>query len=402
LNLKEAQQLDKKYVFQSYRRTPLLLVRGKGVYVYDDNGKQYMDFLGGIAVNALGHCNPRIMRAIREQCGKLSHVSNLYLTEPMLRLAEQLTKLAGMEKAFFANSGAEANEAAIKIVRRYHSEILKDGRHEIICFEHAFHGRTIATLAATGSEVYRKGFEPAAPGFVHAEFNNLKSVEKLISGKTAAIMLEPIQGESGVFPATPQFMRGLASLRKKHGIQLIFDEVQCGLGRSGKWFAWQHYNVKPDVLTVAKPIGGGLPLGVMMARGKTAKAFVPGSHATTFGAGPVACAAANAFLGEMEEKYLIAHTNEMGGYIVNRLMELKKKHPEIKEVRGKGLMIGIDIDADAADAAAFFLRNGVLVNAPRKNTIRILPPFIIGKKHADRFCGLLAIFLAGQSQISCG
>lgn len=399
MKLKQAMDIDKKHVFSTYRRTPILLVRGRGVYVYDDTGKRYLDFLAGIAVNALGHCNPRVNKAIREQSLRLSHVSNLYYTEPMLRLAGRLTELAGMERAFFSNSGAEANEAAVKLVRRCHSEVLKDGRYEIICFKNAFHGRTLATLAATGQDVYKKGFDPLAPGFPHAEFNDIGSVDKLVSKKTAAIMVEPIQGESGVHPATPGFMRGLASLRKKHGIQLIFDEVQCGLGRTGKWFAFEHYNVKPDVITVAKPIGAGLPLGVMMARGKAAAGFEPGSHATTFGAGPVVCAAANAFLDEMEEKKLVAHVAAMGAYIASRLAELKSRHPgktektEKLEIRGKGLMIGIEIDADATAAAAFFLENGMLINAIGKNIIRILPPYIIEKTHADRFVGLLEKFL---------
>jgi len=394
LKLKEAIEKDKKYVFQTYRRTPLLLTHGRGAYVYDSDGKRYLDFLTGIAVNALGHGNPRVTGAIARQIKKLSHVSNLYYSEPMLLVAERLTKLAGMSKAFFCNSGAEANEAAIKLVRRYHSEILKDGRSEIICFEHAFHGRTLGTLAATGTEAYKKGFEPLAPGFRHAVFNDLASVEKLITKKTAAIMLEPTQGEAGVYPATAAFMRGLNALRKKHGINLIFDEVQCGLGRTGKWFAFEHYKVKPDVITLAKPIGGGLPLGVMMAQGKVVEGFTAGSHATTFGAGPAACAAALAFIDEVEKLGLLENAARMGDYFAASVKELKKKNPEIIEVRGKGLMIGVEIAADAPAAADFFRENGMLINAIRKNIIRILPPYTVTEAQADRFVKLLGEYLA--------
>lgn len=393
VKLKEAVEKEKKNVFITYRRTPVLIVRGRGAYVYDSEGKRYLDFLTGLAVNSLGHCNARVAAAVSKQIKTLSHVSNLYYTEPMLLLAERLTGLAKMDKIFFSNSGAEANEAAIKIVRRYHSEILKDGRYEIICFNHAFHGRTLGTLAATGTALYKQGFDPAMPGFKHAEFNDLKSVEKLITKKTAAIMIEPIQGEAGVYPADPKFMRGLDALRKKHGIQLIFDEVQCGLGRTGKWFAYEHYRVKPDVITIAKAIGGGLPLGAMMARGKVAEAFVPGAHATTFGAGPVVCAAGLAVLDEIESRGLLENAARIGNYITSRLCELKKKYPEIKEIRGKGLMIGVEFDGDAPEAAGFFRERGMLINAIRKNIIRILPPYTTTEKQADVFVRLFAEFL---------
>jgi len=392
LNLKKAVETDNKFVFQTYRRTPILITKGKGVYVYDDSGRKYLDFLGGIAVNALGHCNARVNSSVKAQLAKLSHVSNLYYSEPMLNLAVRLTKVAGMSKIFYCNSGAEANEAAIKLVRRFHSEIKKDGRFEIICFRNSFHGRTLGSLSATGQDVYKKGFAPLMPGFKFADFNDIASVKKLITGKTAAIMLEPIQGEAGVYPATREFMAGLDALRKKHGLELIFDEVQCGLGRTGRWFAYQSYNVKPDVVTMAKSIGAGLPLGAMMARGAVTAGFEPGSHASTFGAGPVACTAALAFMDEVEKKDLLANVKRKGDYIVSQLKSLRAKYPEIVEVRGKGLMIGVEVDADARKAAAFFLENGMIVNAIRQNIIRILPPYIIDEKHAGRFVSLLKAF----------
>ncbi len=402
MNLKKAVELDKKHVFQTYRRAPILITKGRGAYVYDSEGKRYLDFLTGLAVNSAGHCNSRIVAAASRQLRTLSHVSNLYYTEPMLLLAEKLTGLAGMSKAFFANSGAEANEAAIKLVRRYHSQVVKDGRYEVICFEKAFHGRTLMTLAATGTAMYRKGFDPLAQGFKHAEFNDLKSVEKLINNKTAAIMVEPVQGEAGVYPASASFMRGLAALRKKNDIQLIFDEVQCGLGRTGRMFAFEQYRVRPDVITIAKPIGGGLPLGVMMAAGKVASGFEPGTHATTFGAGPVACAAGLAFIEELENHGLLKNSARMGEYFGSKLKELQRRRPEIAEIRVKGLMIGIEITADAPEAANFFRGNGVLINAIRQNIIRILPPLMVTEPQADRFLKLLEIFLMEKGRAEVG
>lgn len=394
MDLKKARKIDEKCVFGTYRRTQVLFVKGKGPYVYDDSGKKYLDLLSGIGVNALGYGNQAVAKAVCDQAKKLSHVSNLYYTEPMLHLAERMTKNAKMEKAFFGNSGAEANEAAIKLVRRYHSEILGDNRREIICFNGSFHGRTLANVSATGQEAYRKGFDPLPAGFSHVNFNDVSALKKAVGKNTAAIMLEPVQGESGVFPATAEFMKTLDELRAKHGVQLIYDEVQSGSGRTGKWFAYMHYGVKPDVITVSKPIGGGLPLGIMMAQGDVVKGFAPGSHASTFGANPVACAAANAFLDEVEARSLLKHVDETGKYIQKRLKEAASRTGKIVEVRGKGFMIGVQVDADAPAIAAFFLKNGVLVNAIRQNIIRILPPYIIEKKHADLFVDLLVEFLA--------
>jgi len=375
------------------RRSPVCFDHGNGLFLYDTEGKAYMDLIGGIAVNVLGHAHPHLVSAIAEQAGKLIHCSNLYYIENQAILAERLGSLFGGGRVFFANSGAEANEAAIKLVRRYHSQIVKDGRYEIICFRNAFHGRTLMTLAATGTDMYKKGFEPLAEGFKHAEFNNIASVERLLTKKTAAIMVEPVQGEAGVYPATAAFMRGLAAIRKKHNVQLIFDEVQCGLGRTGRMFAFEHYRIKPDIVTIAKPIGGGLPLGVMMATGKVIAGFEPGTHATTFGAGPVVCSAALAFIDELLERGLLENLAAMGGYFAEKLMGLKKRRPGIVDVRARGLMIGIEIVADATEGANFFRENGMLINAIRKNIIRILPPFTVTKTQADMFIRLLEKYL---------
>ncbi len=385
MNLTDAQQLTEQYVFDTYRRVPLLITRGKGAYIFDDTGKKYLDFFTGIAVNAAGHGNARIRKAIASQAATLVHMSNLYYTEPMITLAQRLTTLAAMDKIFYCNSGAEANEAAIKLVRRYNSLVARTGRDEIICMKQSFHGRTVTTVTATGQDIYKNGFAPLTPGFVHATMNDIESVRSLVTDKTAAIMVEPVQGESGVHPATDAFMQGLDALRAESGIQLIFDEVQCGLGRTGKWFAWEHYGVKPDVITIAKPIGGGLPLGAMMAHGPVSSGFVPGAHASTFGANPVACAAANAFIDEMTDRNLVAQAAEMGSYISDSLRDLAAKSGAITDIRGKGLMIGLDIRGNAADAAAWMRDHGIIIGAGHENTVRVLPPYIVERRQIDSF-----------------
>ena len=394
MDYKEAAGLDAKHVFQSYRRAPLMLARGKGPYVFDSEGRRYLDFITGLAVNSLGHSHPKITAAINKQAKTLAHVSNIYLTEPMLRLAQRLCGLSGMKRVFFCNSGAEANEAAIKLARKYSQNVLgKKGRAEIITMENSFHGRTIATVTATGQTVYQEGFAPLLPGVKYAKFNDIASVEKLITAKTCAIMVEPVQGEGGVIPATKQFMKGLAALRKKHGVLLIFDEVQCGLGRAGKWFAFEHYGVKPDIMTLAKPLGGGLPLGAMLSSEPLAKAFAPGSHASTFGANPIVCAAANAFLFVMESEGLVERSEKLGEYFKKRIGDAARDTGKIAEVRGMGLMLGIVIKDDAREAAGFFRDRGILINAVRQDVIRILPPLIITERHADEFVKVLKEFL---------
>ena len=394
MNLQQAGTLDRKHVFQTYNRIPILLVRGRGAYVYDDTGKRYLDLLSGLAVTSLGHAHPQITKAITRQAGALGHVSNLYYTEPMLHLAETLCGLSGLGKAFFCNSGAEANEGAIKLARKYFSLVRGEKRHEIISMKMSFHGRTMATLTATGQPVYQEHYDPLVPGFKYATLNDLESVEKLVTAKTAAILVEPVQGESGIFPATKKFMKGLAALRRKHGLLLIFDEVQCGLGRTGKWFAFQHYGVKPDIMTLAKPLGGGLPLGALLATDNTAAAFTPGSHASTFGANPVACAAANAFLRVMQEQNLLEHAMEMGEYIKAGLRGIADRTGRITDIRGLGLMLAVELDAGAPGALVFLRENGVLVNAIRNTVIRLLPPLIITKAQADTFLTLLEKYLS--------
>lgn len=393
MDLKKAQQLDKKHIFPTYRRLPLLIVRGKGSYLFDSSGNRYLDLTAGWGVSALGHSNPRVVAAISKQAAGLQHVSNLFLTKPMLPAAEKLTKLSGMSKVFFANSGAEANEAAYKLVRKHSNEKYGPGRTDIIAFKQSFHGRTLANVAATGQAVYRKGFAPLPGGFRHATFNDLKSVKKAITKKTCAILVEPVQGEGGVYVAERDFIRGLDELRRKKDIKLIFDEVQCGLCRTGKWFAHQHYGVKPDVLTLAKALGGGLPIGAMLARGEAAKAFAAGNHASTFGANPVACAAACAVLGEMEKRQLAQRAAKLGGATIKKLRALQKKYPAIREVRGRGMMIAVEIDGDSNEAALFFLDRGILVNSIHGNILRILPPLTVAERELARLIKTLEEYL---------
>jgi predicted acetylornithine/succinylornithine family transaminase len=392
MNFDQARILDSKYVFQTYKRLPILLVRGRGAYVYDDTGKRYLDFLSGLAVNSLGHAHPRIAKAIAQQARTLNHVSNLYYTEPMLHLAQSLCELSGLGKAFFCNSGAEANEGAIKLARKYFS-LKGEKRHEIISMKMSFHGRTMATLTATGQPFYQQHYDPLVPGFQYAELNDIASVEKLVTKKTAAILVEPVQGEGGIYPASKAFMKNLAGLRRRHGLLLMFDEVQCGLGRTGKWFAFQHHGVKPDIMTLAKPLGGGLPLGALLATNKIASGFTPGSHASTFGANPVVCAAANEFIKIVQEQNLLAHALEMGDYLKHGLRDIAQQTGRITDIRGMGLMMAVEIDKGAPGALAFLQEHGVLVNAIRDTVIRLLPPLIIQKTHADMFLKLFRQYL---------
>ncbi|NLC11779.1 MAG: aspartate aminotransferase family protein, partial [Firmicutes bacterium] len=331
---------ERSYIFNTYNRlagiTPYF-VKGEGVYLWDDKGKKYLDFLAGLAVNSLGHCYPSVVKAISDQAEKLLHTSNLYYTEPQVTLAQMLVESGAGEKVFFANSGAEANEAAIKLARKHARLKGRENSFTIITALNSFHGRTMATLTATGQKKYQIHFTPTLPGFKYAPFNNLDAFAKMIDETTCAIMVEPLQGEGGVYVAESSFLTGLRELCDRHNLLLIFDEVQCGLGRTGTLFAWQHFGVKPDIITLAKALGGGLPIGAMLARGKAAKAFAPGDHASTFGGNPVTCAAAIAVLREISKPAFLAEVKEKGAQLERGFMALKEKYPAfVKEVRGLG------------------------------------------------------------------
>ena len=371
-------------IFQTYARFPVLFTKGKGVKLVDNEGKEYLDFLSGIAVNALGHCHPAVVNAIKTQAKKISHTSNLYYTIPQVKLAKLLAKLSGLDRSFFCNSGAEANEAAIKLARKYGKENLGEGKYEIITMQSSFHGRTMATLTATGQEKIRKGFDPLLEGFKYVKYNDLEELKAAVSEKTCAIMLEPVQGEGGVIIPENSYLKGVRELCDSKNILMILDEVQTGVGRTGKMFAYEHAGIKPDILTLAKAIGGGLPLGVMMSSEKISKAFIPGTHGSTFGGGPIVCAAGIAVLDYMLKKNVLKNVNEMGAYFVSRLNELKSKHSVIKNARGKGLICGLELSIPGKEIVGKMLKHGVLINCTADTVLRFLPPLIVSKKHIDR------------------
>ena len=374
---------EKKYLMRTYDRPALVLDRGEGMKVWDLEGREYYDFVGGIAVNALGYSHPKLVQAIKEQAEKLIHCSNLYHSEPQIALAQRLVELSCGDKVFLANSGAEVNEGAIKLTIKYFKEQGKD-KHQLIYMKNSFHGRTIAALAATGQHHYQKDYLSILPKFKEAIFNDLDSVKATLDREVAAIIVEPVQGEGGIHLATLEFMRGLRKLCDQEGILLIFDEIQCGLGRTGKMFAYEHYGVEPDILTVAKSLGGGIPLGALIAKDKIASAFHPGDHGTTFGGNPLACAAALTTLKVIQEEDLVAESQRKGEYFKAQLESLKEKYPQkIKEVRGLGLMLGMELAEEGQEIVRQGLKEGVLINCTAKKVLRFLPPLIVEKKEID-------------------
>jgi len=377
-------QMDSDYIMHTYGRQPVVLVRGRGMKVWDSEGKEYLDFLAGIAVNGLGHAHPSVVDAIREQAGTLMHVCNLYFTPQGPALAKKLVELSGMGKAFFCNSGAEANEASIKLARKWAKLNHGPERFEIITAEASFHGRTLATVTATGQPKYHQGFEPLMPGFKYVPYNDLPALEAAIGPNTCAIMLEPIQGESGVHPASTEYLSAIRRICDAQGLLLILDEVQTGLGRTGKWFGFEHYGIKPDITSLAKTLGGGFPIGACLAKDEVASAFEPGNHASTFGGNPLACAAALATLQAIEDERLVNNAADVGAYFRDALTRLKNKRDDIKEIRGVGLMVAMETNrSDAPDIAARCLREGLIVNAIGNAIIRFLPPLIVTREDVD-------------------
>jgi acetylornithine/N-succinyldiaminopimelate aminotransferase len=395
MNNLEIAALTDAYVARTYARIPIALVRGRGTKVWDAEGKEYLDFLAGIAVNSLGHCHPAIVRAIREQSKKLLHVSNLYHILPQSELARELCDHSFAERVFFCNSGAEANEAAIKLVRRYGLEKL-GGKYEILSTHNSFHGRTLATLTATGQEKIRAGYDPLPTGFRQVPYNDLAAIEEAIDEKkTAAILVEPIQAEGGVNVADEAYMRGLRELCDQRGILLIFDEVQTGMGRTGTLFGYEHFAIKPDIMTLAKALGGGLPLGAMLAREEIATSFGPGSHASTFGGNPVACSAGLAVMQTLLGGAL-KNCLQMGQYFVKSLEALQKRFSFIREVRGKGLMIGMELEIEGSKVADSCMQEGLLLNCTAYKVLRFVPPLTIKRNEIDRGLDILEKVLARQ------
>jgi acetylornithine aminotransferase len=371
------------FMFKTYRRSPITLVRGDGCRVWDENGKEYIDFVGGIAVCTLGHSSPIVSEALCEQSKKLVHVSNLFYTQPQTELAEILVENSFADRVFFCNSGAEANEAAIKLARRYSAEKFGPERHVIITMDNSFHGRTMATLSATGQQKIRKGFDPLLQGFRFVPFNDLENLRRAIDGSVCAVMLEPIQGEGGVVLPDPDYLKGVREICREHAMLLILDEVQVGMGRTGRFFAHQHFGITPDIMTLAKALGNGLPIGAMLAKEELTDAFGPGSHATTFGGTPLIAAGALAVVKSLLNDGWIENAREMGDYFKNRLTNLQQKYSVIKDVRGLGLILGLMSDREVADIANACMEKGFLINCVQERVLRFVPPLIIGKEEID-------------------
>lgn len=380
-----------QYMMNTYARQPVVFDKGRGTRLYDRDGKEYLDFLSGIAVNNLGHCHPLVTAALQKQAQRLVHISNLYHNELQIELAKLLVENSFADKVFFCNSGAEANEAAIKLVRKYAHNRYGGQRDEIICMEQSFHGRSLATVTATGQPKYHKGFEPLVPGFRHVPFNDLTAVENMINERTAAVLVEPILSEGGVLIPAEGYLQGLRKLCDANGLLLVLDEVQTGIGRTGLLFAYEHWGLEPDLMTLAKGLGSGFPMGAMLAKESVAQAFEPGSHASTFGGNPLACSAALTTLNVLlKERFVLDNCRRMGAYLVESLQDLQKQHACIREVRGKGLLIGLELSREGHPIVRDCLEKGFLINCTMDRVLRFLPPLIITKEEIDLLISSLA------------
>ncbi|MBI5969469.1 MAG: acetylornithine transaminase [Deltaproteobacteria bacterium] len=380
----EVIKVSNEVLAQTYGRFPVVLVKGKGCRVWDVEGKEYLDFVAGIGVCNLGHCHPKVVQAIREQAGKLLHVSNLYHIGPQIELAQLLVKHSFADRVFFCNSGTEANEAAIKLARKYSQDHYGPGRYEIISLLKSFHGRTLGALAATGQEKFHKGFEPMMTGFKYVPREDLAAMEAAITEATCAILVEPIQAEGGVNLFSENYLKGLRQLCDQKKLVLIFDEVQVGMGRTGKLFAYEHYGVPPDIMTMAKGLAGGVPIGATLAKDEVAKSFTPGSHAATFGGNPLSTAAGVAALRATIEDGILENCQRSSAHFLKRLEELKKKHSFIRDVRGKGLMIGLELDREGKNVVTDCLKKGFLINCTDETVLRFIPPLIVTPEEIDR------------------
>lgn len=380
MEAKDIKELEKKYIMQTYTRFNLVVDHGKGCYIYDKDGKKYLDFLGGIATCSVGHGNKQVVKAISEQAKKLINITNLYYTEPQAELAEKLVKLSSLEKCFFCNSGTEANEAAIKLAKKV------TGKKKFIAFEHSFHGRTTASLALTWKEKYKKPFEPLMPEVIFIKYDDINVLEKAIDDDIAAVVIEPIQGEAGIIVPSSGYLKKVSEICKKHGILLIVDEVQSGTGKTGKFFAYQHKDVKPDIVTIAKGLANGVPIGVCISEYD----FDKGQHASTFGGNSLSCAAALATINYIEENELMQNAAKVGDYFIKKLNQLKNKYKIINKVKGKGLMIGVELNENKAkEVTEKCLEQGLLINNATDNTLRFLPPLITGEKEVDKAVKIL-------------
>jgi acetylornithine/N-succinyldiaminopimelate aminotransferase len=404
--LEALQAAEKKLLLQTYERNPLLITGGKGVHVYDEQGAEYLDLLSGIGVVALGYGHPAVEKAVIEQTKKLMHTSNLFYHEHTAELAMRLTEMSGMDRVFFCNSGTEAWEAALKLARAHAGVLRSEGKKigtKFLAVEHSFHGRTMGAVATTHKEKYREPFAPVMPDVDFVRFDDVADLRAKFSSDVCGICVEVIQGEGGVRPVSKEFLATARELCDSTGALLLADEIQSGMGRTGEWFAYQHYGIQPDITTLAKPIANGLPMGAMLCTDEAARAISPGMHGTTFGGGPLACAVAIAVIDTMKQQKLLAHVREVGGYFKQQLEALKKKHDSILEVRGMGLMLGIELDSAelAKRAAAEMMAQRIIINRTSETVLRFLPPFVLERKHVDQAVaaldGILAAAMAGQS-----
>lgn len=390
-------EMDSKYYMKTFgARMPVCFAHGKGMKLIDIEGREYYDFLGGIAVNALGYGHPALVETVKAQAEKLIHCSNLYYIESQARLAKLLVENSCADRIFFANSGAEANEGAIKLARIYFKKNGMPGKYGIITLKNSFHGRTLATVAATGQEKYQKPYAPLIPGFKHVPINSIEALKAAVNDETCAVMMELVQGESGVNPLDSGYVKAVRKLCDENGLLLIIDEIQTGMGRTGKLFAYQHYGVEPDIFTLAKALAGGIPIGALCAKEKIAAAFEPGDHGSTFGGNPLACAAGLAVMQSILGSGLVSNAEKMGNYLQASLKKLSKKHGIITEVRGLGLMVGIQLsEGIAKEVKESLLRSGFLVGNVGSNVIRLLPPLIVSEDDIDKFVTALDNVLAG-------
>lgn len=388
-------QDSQKYVMNTYGRQPLVLVKGRGTRVFDSEGKEYIDFVSGVAVNNLGHCHPRVVVALQKQAQRLMHVSNHYHNEPQINLAKALVRNSFADKVFFCNSGTEAVEAGIKLARRYGREILKQNRFEIVTMRGSFHGRTYGALSATGQEKFHKSFEPLVEGFRYVPFNDVSAVEKAVNERTCAVLVEPVQGEGGVSVPSPGYLKSLRELCDSRGILLMVDEVQTGMGRTGRLFGYEHSGITPDLAALAKGLGAGVAIGAVIATERAAQAFTPGSHGSTFGGNPLACAAALASLETLiEDNIIIQSVEHLGNHFLGRLADLKKKYAFIKDVRGLGLLIGMELAFPGKDIVTACIEAGFLINCTMDNVLRFMPPLIISEEEIDSLIDALDTIFA--------
>ncbi|SHG23017.1 acetylornithine aminotransferase apoenzyme [Fodinibius roseus] len=375
-----AQELAHRYHVDLYGRYPITLVEGKGVYVTDSEGNEYIDALAGIAVNSLGHSHPRVVEAVQQQAGRLMHISNFYYSGPQSKLVEKLAEVSGLDQSFLCNSGAEAMEGSIKLARKYGT--IRGKKGNIISMENCFHGRTLGTIAM-GKEKYQKGFHPLPKGFEQVPVNDIEALKMKADEETIAIVIEPVQGEGGINPVQEEYLKQVRALCDEHDILLILDEIQCGIARTGKMFAYQHYGILPDIVASAKALGNGFPIGAVITKKEVAEAFEHGEHGTTYGGNPLASAASHATLSVMQEENMPGQAAEKGAYFMNRLQSVSEDHEAIKEVRGRGLMIGVELSFEGGEVVKEMMKRGVLSNCASGNVMRFVPPLIITKEEID-------------------